>query len=182
MEFIILGLLMGRERTLYDLNKLLKTNISLFYSASFGSISSALDKLLAKGQVAAREVVERGRNKRIFSITAAGEEAFHGWLASPIPGEKVREPALTRLFFFGYLPPQKRIAAIEQHLAVLEALAATLELLDQQSAELPVLAGQRDLAAFQRLTLRYGRDYYAFSIAWYRRLLADLKELDHGSI
>lgn len=179
MEFIILGLLMGHERTLYDLNKLLKTNISLFYSASFGSISSALDKLLAKGWVVAREAVEQGRNKKLFTITPAGEEAFGGWLASPIPGEKVREPALTRLFFFGYLPAQERIAAVEQHLASLEALAATLELLDRQSAESAVPAAQRELAAFQRLTLRYGRDYNAFSIAWYRRLLMDLKEDGH---
>jgi PadR family transcriptional regulator, regulatory protein AphA len=179
MEFIILGLLMGRERTLYELNKLLKTSISLFYSASFGSISSVLDRLLAKGWVVSREVVERGRNKKLFTITAAGEEAFGGWLASPIPGEKVREPALTRLFFFGHLPPQARIAAVEQHLASLEALTAALELLDRQSADVPVPAEQRDLAAFQRLTLRYGRDYYAFSIAWYRRLLADLKGVDH---
>lgn len=179
MEFIILGLLMGHERTLYELNKLLKNNISLFYSASFGSISSVLDKLLTKGWVVAREVVERGRNKKLFTITVVGEEAFRIWLSSPIPGEKVREPALTRLFFLGYLPLQERIAVVEQHLASLEAIAATLELLERQSADVSVPVAQHDLATFQQLTLRYGKDYYAFSIAWYRWLLADLKGIEH---
>ncbi|NJM05511.1 PadR family transcriptional regulator [Candidatus Gracilibacteria bacterium] len=182
MEFIILGLLMARERTLYELNKVLKTNITLFYSASFGSISSALGKLEAKQWVVLWETVERGRNKKVFAITAAGQEAFRAWLASPIPGEKVREPALARLFFFGYLPPQARIAAVEQHLASLETLAATLTLLEQQNTDVPLPAAHQDLAVFQQLTLRYGKDYYAFSIAWYRRLLDDLKGRRPGLI
>jgi DNA-binding PadR family transcriptional regulator len=176
MEFIILGLLMSCERTLYELNKLLKTNISLFYSASFGSISSVLSKLEAKGWVTVRDTVERGRNKKLAAITVSGKAAFRSWLASPIPSEKVREPALTRLFFLGYLPPAERIVVIEQHLAALKALAATLWLLEQQNALVNVPEAQRDLAAFQQLTLTYGKEYYAFSTAWYQRLLHDLRK------
>lgn len=178
MELIILGLLMAGERTLYELNKALRTNISLFYSASLGSISSALAKLQEKQWVAMREMVERGRNKKLFCITPAGEAAFRDWLASPIPAEKVREPALARLFFLGHLAPDEQIAVVERHLSSLESLAATLARLAEQGATLPTPAEQRDLAAFQWLTLRYGTEYYAFSIDWYRRLLQELKGAD----
>lgn len=175
MEFIILGLLALRERTLYEINKILERNISLFYSASLGSIGSALSKLRAQGLVEVREVVERGRNKKLFAITPAGAEAFQTWLRSPIPSERVREPALARLFFLGHLPAAERIAVIEAHLAALEALLATLELLERQAVEAAIPDESGEIVAYQRLTLRYGRDYYTFSSAWYRRLLEELK-------
>lgn len=175
MESMILGLLATRERTLYEINKILAQNISLFYSASLGSIGSALGKLREQGLVEAREVVERGRNKKLFAITPAGLEAFHAWLRSAIPSERVREPALARLFFLGHLPAAERVAVIEAHLAALEALLAALDLLDRQSDAAAVPDDLREIVAYQRLTLRYGRDYYAFSSAWYRRLLEELK-------
>lgn len=181
MELIILGLLMTGERTLYELNKALSTNISLFYSASLGSISSALTKLQEKQWAVMRETVERGRNKKLFRITAAGEAAFRDWLASPIPAEKVREPALARLFFLGHLAPDERIAVIERHLSSLAALADTLAQLAEQGATLSAPPELRDQAAFQWLTLRYGTEYYAFSIDWYRRLLQELKEADDAT-
>ncbi|MCU0491952.1 MAG: PadR family transcriptional regulator [Chloroflexaceae bacterium] len=176
MEFILLGLLIGRERTLYDLNKLLDSSISLFYSASFGSISSALNRLFAKEWVSLREAVEHGRNKKIYAITPAGAAAFQEWLQSPIPSEKVKEPALTRLFFLGHLQLAQRIAVLEAHLAALEALAHTLDQLEQQQATLVAPAEQHDISTFQQLTLNYGREYYAFSLAWFQRLLHTLKE------
>lgn len=176
MEYVILGLLLLRERTLYELNATLRDNISLFYSASFGSISVVIGKLAAKQWIMAREAIERGRRKKIYAITAAGKAAFNEWLMSPIPAEKVKDPALARLFFLGYLPPHQRIAVIEAHLAELELLQAALAEREQQAANLTIPAAQRDLAAFQRYTLRYGQEYYTFSSDWYRRLLAMLKD------
>lgn len=181
MEFVILGLLMIRERTLYEMKKVLEDTISLFYSASFGSISSALGKLLEKQWIVVQAQVEHGRNKKMYAITPAGATAFHAWLGSHIPSEKVKDPALTRLFFMGYLAPQQRIEVIENHVASLEAMYASLDLLEKQAAALAVPDKQQELAAFQRLTLHYGRDYYAFSIAWFKRLLTSLKEQEHDA-
>jgi PadR family transcriptional regulator, regulatory protein AphA len=176
MEYVILGLLMIRTRTLYEINKILKTRVALFYSASFGSISSAIGKLLAKGWISVEEQVARGRNKKIYAITPEGADAFATWLGSPIPGEQVKDHALTRLFFLGFLQPPDRVALISSHVAKLEALAADLATLADVAQQKPAPAARHDLARFQRLTLQYGQDYYAFSIAWFKRLLADLKE------
>lgn len=176
MEFVILGLLMLRQQTLYEIKKAFEERIGLFYSASFGSIGTALAKLLEKEWIGLEAQVEHGRNKKIYSITPAGSAAFQDWLGSHIPSEKVKEPALTRLFFMGFLPAAERIALIESHLTALEALAAGLALLHAEAERVAVPAEKRQLAEFQMLTLRYGRDYYDFSIAWFKQLLTTLKE------
>jgi len=181
MEFVILGLLMLREQTLYEIKKAFEDTISLFYSASFGSIGTAIAKLLEKEWIGLEERVQHGRNKKIYTITPAGTAAFEDWLRSHIPSEKVKEPALTRLFFMGFLPAAERIALIEGHLAALEAIHAALTVLQAQAEQVAFPAERQELAAFQLLTLHYGRDYYAFSIAWFKQLLTSLKEQSNDS-
>ncbi len=176
MEYVILGLLLLRARTMYEIKHVFEDTLALFYSASFGSISTAIGKLLEKGWIAVQEQVDNGRNKKIYTITPAGTAVFQEWLSSHIPSEKVKEPALTRMFFMGFLDPAQRIAVLEAHVATLAGLYATLDLLEAQTASLEIPAAQADLATFQKLTLQYGKDYYAFSLAWYRRLLSTLKE------
>jgi PadR family transcriptional regulator, regulatory protein AphA len=181
MEYIILGLLMQRERTLYEIKKVLETSISLFYSASFGSIGTALEKLVAKEWVVLRELVERGRNKKIYGLAPPGAAAFAAWLVSPIASEKVRDPALTRLFFLGHLAMPERIAVIKAHLVNLESHYAVLATLDEANANVTIPTMYEELVVFQQFTLDYGRDYYAFSIDWFKRLLRTLEEQTHDS-
>jgi hypothetical protein len=69
MEFVILGLLALRAMTVYEINKALERGVSLFYSASFGSINAAIGRLLEKGWISGQEKVENGRNKKIFQLT-----------------------------------------------------------------------------------------------------------------
>lgn len=176
MEFVILGLLMIRARTLYEINKILETRVALFYSASFGSISSAISKLLEKGWISLDAQVEQGRNKKRYAITPAGAAAFAEWLNSAIPAEKVKDHALTRLFFLGFLEPQERVAVIGRHIERLEALATELAGLAETARVQDLPPARRTVARFQLLTLHYGQDYYAFSIAWFKRLLRDLEE------
>ena len=179
MEFVILGLLMVRDQTLYQLKKAFEDTIALFYSASFGSLSAAIGKLVAKQWIVMEQKVDNGRNKKIYAITPTGTAAFQDWSSSPIPNEKVKDPALTRLFFMGDLDPHQRITVIETHIATLEAMYAALELLEKQAETLVIPAAYQERAAFQKLTLRYGSDYYAFSIDWFKRLLITLQEQDH---
>lgn len=106
MEFVILGLLALRAMTVYEINKALSRGVSLFYCASFGSVNAAISKMLAKGWINGQEVIENGRNKRVFHLTPTGQRAFQDWLVSEIEAEKVKDPALTRLYFLGFSAPQ----------------------------------------------------------------------------
>ncbi len=48
MENVVLGLLIIQSLTLYDLNRAFKQGISLFYSASFGSLQIAVKNCLTR--------------------------------------------------------------------------------------------------------------------------------------
>lgn len=176
MEFVILGLLALRAMTVYEINKALERGVSLFYSASFGSINAAIDRMLAKGWISGQEAVENGRNKRVFHLTPAGRQAFQDWLASEIEAEKVKDPALTRLYFLGFSDPEERVRVLEAHLQNLRQTLGKLDVIHQQTANMQIPAELQKVAKFQLLTLQYGRDFYAFNIRWYEALLESLKQ------
>jgi PadR family transcriptional regulator, regulatory protein AphA len=176
VEFVILGLLALRVMTVYEINKALERGVSLFYSASFGSINTAISKMLEKGWVSGEEKVENGRNKRVFHLTPAGMDAFQDWLNSEIEAEKVKDPALTRLYFMGFAPAAERIRVLETHIQKLRQTLGKLELIHQQAAEIETPPGLEDARRFQLFTLDYGRAFYAFNIAWYQNLLETLKK------
>ncbi len=176
MEFVILGLLALHPMTVYEIKKALERGVSLFYSASFGSINAAITRLLEKGSISGEEKVENGRNKRIFHLTPAGRQAFQDWLASEIEAEKVKDPALTRMYFMGFSDPQERIRVLETHIQNLHQTLGQLDFIHQQTAHLQILPELQAAAKFQLLTLQYGRDFYAFNIVWYETLLESLKQ------
>ena len=80
MENIILGLLLLKNRTIYELRKRINDGLNLMYSCSTGSIQAAIKKLLQNGHVAVRETTENGKLKKIYSITEKGKTAFNGWV------------------------------------------------------------------------------------------------------
>jgi PadR family transcriptional regulator, regulatory protein AphA len=180
MEFVILGLLALRAMTVYEINKALERGVSLFYSASFGSINAAIGRMLEKGWVSGEEKVENGRNKRIYHLTPVGRQAFQDWLASEIESEKVKDPALTRLYFMGLSDHQERIRVLEAHIQSLRQVLGRLELIHQQNTGLQIPAELQTVAKFQLLTLQYGRDFCAFNIRWYEALLESLNQDTSG--
>ena len=85
MAFLILGLLMIRSLTVYDIKTILEKKISPFYAASYGSIQAAVRKLLKNEHVTFTEKVEKGRNKKVYSITC---HIFCIFQAKKAPGDE----------------------------------------------------------------------------------------------
>ena len=91
MQYVILGLLLSGPLSLYDLRKRFAAGISLFYSASLGSLQRALQNLAADGLVIGIEVAGDRRGKKLYSVTDTGMQRWREWLAAPIPpGTEVR--------------------------------------------------------------------------------------------
>jgi PadR family transcriptional regulator, regulatory protein AphA len=176
VEFVVLGLLALRAMTVYEINKALERGVSLFYSASFGSINAVMNRMLDKGWVYGEERVESGRNKKIYHLTPAGQAAFQDWLKTDIEAEKVKDPALTRLYFMGFASAPERIDILKNHIGRLRQTLNALDLIHQQSAETSSPPGLEDVRRFQLFTLDYGRAFYAFNIAWYEDLLNTLEK------
>ncbi|MGM0385080.1 MAG: PadR family transcriptional regulator [Actinomycetota bacterium] len=155
MGNVILGLLLAGPQTLYSLRKHFERVISLFYSASLGSLRTAVLALERRGLVTASDGVENGRNKRTYAITDAGREAFQAWMAEPITGD-LEKTALAKLFFLGNVAEERRpqvlatiTTRVEQDEAQLQALAGELDALD-------IPAELREQFHHQRLVLEYG--------------------------
>ncbi|MGO0575886.1 PadR family transcriptional regulator [Ornithinimicrobium panacihumi] len=167
MAFVILGLLLLRPMSLYDLVRAFEAGVSLFYSASSGSLKRALDGLLREGHVEVEDATG-GRGRKVYHVTPAGLESFRTWMTSELTGGGTETAALSRLFFLGLLEPAERStvsehieARIRTDLARLEELSA---LVDQQD----IPDELADVARYQRQTLDYGLATTRFALDWFR--------------
>ena len=178
VQYVILGLLLGGPLSLYDLQKRFSAGISLFYSASSGSIQRALQHLVAAGAVVAAEADESRRGRKIHRITDAGRARWRSWMLAPLPeGTDAETTVLAKVYLLGRLEAEEDRAAvvrgIRQHtetaLQGLEALASDI---DARTAGLDP-EGRR-LFVYQRATLDYGLRTHALLRDW----LDEVAEVD----
>lgn len=174
MAHVILGLLLIAPRSLYDLVKGFEAGVSLFYSASTGSIKRALDGLLAQGLIEADGTTPGPRGRKAYRVTAAGRREFHAWMTGEPAGTDLETAALSRLFFLGLLEPADRADVLGRITARIEADLARLTALGERLDTAAVPAGQRDVAAFQLATLDYGIAAHRQALDWFRERLASL--------
>jgi DNA-binding PadR family transcriptional regulator len=176
MENVVLGLLVIHSLTIYELNRAFKQGISMFYSASYGSLQIAVKNLLKKELIVFAEKVDRGRNKKVYSITPLGQQAFYNWMLDEIPLNKLEVTALSKVYFLGLIEsvPQRRQILLEI-LARIEQVQGSLEQMNSQLAQVDVPPAYRDIFKYQRKTLDYGLQAHAFGKQWFQALLDELE-------
>ena len=95
LAFGILGFLNYKPMSGYDLVKAFESSLEFFWYAQSSHIYLELKKLEKKGYICGNTVIQSDRpNKRIFSITDTGREAFINWLSQ---GDKEEDRKSTRL-------------------------------------------------------------------------------------
>lgn len=152
MRFVILGMLRTGALSLYDVRQAFARTISLFYSASAGSIQRALENLVADGHVDVAEVAGSRRGKRLYRITGDGIVAWQAWMHAPITGSDPEQAMLAKVFFLGALErPADRAAVVDGIRARLDTDLARLRDLAATAPARPDAA-----AASQWATLDYG--------------------------
>jgi DNA-binding PadR family transcriptional regulator len=75
-EYILLGFLMERDMTGYDMKQHMSFSTSYFVDASFGSIYPSLKRLQQKRLVESNETVEKGKLKKPIPSTSTGRRNF----------------------------------------------------------------------------------------------------------
>ena len=113
MDYFILGLLMVRKFTAYELHTMIKKNYQRICSHSIGNVQRALIKLYEKGLVTQEEISEGKVVKKIFSITLEGREEFMKWLNNPIEITKAKNMEVGRLLLLGFLSKEQQLANLE---------------------------------------------------------------------
>ena len=175
MDHIILGLLLLQSRTIYQLRERVGKGMDLMYSSSMGSIQAAVKKLLNTGDICFTEIVEKGRHKKIYSITDRGKACFFQWINSPFESLGTRNPELVKVYFMGFSDKTSRRMNIENYLSQLTEKYHILQSICHEWESMSVTEENRDIIFYQLAAARYGRDFMKFNIEWYKKLIKEME-------
>lgn len=162
---ICLGILTRGPATGYEIKKLFEDDgYQHFVEASFGSIYPALSRLTEEGLVSVREEAQEKRpDRKVYSITAAGRNAFLGALLKPLPEDRHRSP-FTFAMLFSHLLPEARVSAmIDAYIAQCEGKLAQI-----QDRPAPLSGGER-------FVLGMGQTIYGAMIDYLRAHRAEVE-------
>lgn len=195
MDKILLGLLMLKRLTVYEIRSIIRSNFRSMCSDSLGSIQAAIKKLLAAQMVTCSEYVEKGVNKKQYSITDTGRKAFMDWLQIPADMTDFKSMELGKLLFMGLVPTENRLSLIDAIISKLEAelsgllgIWASIQYTNeiakaiegwkddpeyltgiQNATRNPdIVENANGIGTFEVMTLRYGIDSFQFNIDWFR--------------
>ncbi|MNS06735.1 Transcriptional regulator PadR-like family protein [compost metagenome] len=180
MVYVILGLLMIRRLSQYDIRSVLRQKVSPFFSASLGSIQAALKKLESQGHIECHEVTENGRKKKIYSINQSGTQYFMDWMLSQIAPSRLEQDVTTRLFFLGLMTKAERLTILNIVILQLEASVHEFEAAFLEANQKEIPDHLNDIAAYQLKTLELGLYYHQSMLEWFTKLSKELEEQLNG--
>lgn len=194
MDIIILGLLMIKNSTIYEMHKSIETWLFNVSSNSFGSIQAAIKKLTAKEMIGFSEHVENSVNKKVYAITPKGREYFLSSVSSPMRN-KEKNMELSKFFFMGFADQRIWVELIDAYIAELQKELDELEqnknkLVPEDGMDQAFIESQRgkgvtdeitnerikNIALFQYATLELGIEQLKFQIGWYENFKQTLAE------
>ena len=173
MDHLILGLLLLRSRTIYELQQAVSSGLNLMYSSSLGSIQAAIRKLLAENLITSTEIQQGNRLKKLYTISDAGRKAFSDWVETPINAAAARHPELGKLFFMGFSDPAVRRSNIQAVIDGLQQPYAVLCQICREAETMEVPPEARDILHYQAASAQFGRDFMKFQIDWYQTFLKE---------
>jgi DNA-binding PadR family transcriptional regulator len=175
LDYIILGFLLHGDMTGYDIKQFMAHSTAYFYDASFGSIYPMLKKLEGSGLITSMESVEGGKFRKEYSLTDQGRHAFLKWLNEPIELGRGVYTHLVKIFFYGWMPPEKAAVLIQEYIVKMQE---ELNSLDELSEKIKGYSG-----FYEASTLDFGREYYTFAIIWCKNFIEKLNRLhDAGEL
>ena len=202
MDKLILGLLMIKHFTVYEIRQIIRQNFTSICSDSLGSIQAALKKLSQQEAVTFSEYVEKGKMKKEYSLTPVGRQLFLDWLKTPIDMGKTKNMDLGKFLFMGYLPWKLQldmldltIKGLEKELRQLQDIKDSIRLAEEE-AEIQIYLEQNShlvaglleasqasnlaesisqVAYFELKTLEFGIDSARFQLDWFKKLRQELE-------
>jgi DNA-binding PadR family transcriptional regulator len=170
MDKVILGFLMIRALTQYDLLQALQKKVSPFYKASLGSIQHALKGLLEQGFITSELLHDDPRKKSLYHITTQGKLFFKGWMLEAIDENKLEAHVSSKLFFMGHLSQSEKVAVIEGIILSLEKLINDYHLEKSHFEGKVWDESIKDIVRYQLKTLDLGYSHHVSTLNWFKAL------------
>lgn len=168
MKNVLLGFLLHKDMTGYDLRKELQRGTGYFYDSSYGSIYPALKKLEENKFIQVTSVTNKSKVKKVHTITEEGIKEFNNWLSKPAEEFKLKYEFLAKIFFSSERDDLETIEAIEFHIHELTISKKEMELTYENIKEY--------CDRYQLYTLNFGIEYVAFLIRWCKDLIKDISK------
>ena len=169
LRHALLGLLVFRPGSGYDLLKRFNTSLGYVWPAKQSQISGELTKLDATGLIKVTDEGPRGRKQ--YSLTSEGHEEARRWLAETEEHRPQRNPMLLQTFFLGLLTREEAVERLLRH----------AETAAKEYDELAALRDEEDwdkdaLTECGRLVLEYGLRQRTLEQEWARWAADQLRE------
>ena len=101
LRHAVLAALLEGEASGYQLAKRFDVSVSNFWSATPQQLYRELDRLEQDGLLRGRVVEQQGRpNKRVFTLTTAGRDQLHAFIALPAKPTAIRDDLLVKIQAF----------------------------------------------------------------------------------
>ena len=115
LKFALLGFLLRHPMTGYDLALAIKNSITFVWPAQLSQIYRTLGQLEKEDLVVSKVELQQGRpDRRVYSATDAGRQAFHSWISEMVTEvDPVRVPFMVRFFFYGARPPAETVTQLQ---------------------------------------------------------------------
>lgn len=125
LGYALLGVLARGPASGYDVSGLMKLPVGFFWSARHSQIYPELAALLRAGLVTVERIAQTDRPaKKVYTLTAAGEQALRAWVASPMDVPPVRDELVLRAYCIWLADPPAAVALFAEHAARHEAQLA----------------------------------------------------------
>lgn len=108
---VILGMLMKKSSSGYEIKQSLEGLFNYFYQSSYGTIYPTLSRMEQEELITKENVLQEGKpNKNVYTITEFGRAKFNAYMLSPVENDSFKSDFLMRLFFGEYVGYDKVIA------------------------------------------------------------------------
>jgi|SRR4051794_40883109 PadR family transcriptional regulator, regulatory protein AphA len=169
LRHALLGLLVDRRASGYDLMKLFDTSLANVWPATQSQVYGELARLADAGLL---EVAAEGpRGRKEYALTDAGLAELRRWLVDPEPEAPRRSATLLRVFFLGVLTPEQ---AADYLAGMAERAAGEHGALER--LERSIDWGEGMLATNGRLALEFGLRLSAMREEWARWAVQQVRE------
>jgi DNA-binding PadR family transcriptional regulator len=165
LRYAILGILNVMPMTGYDLkHQAFDATVRHFWPADQSQIYRTLNKLAEDNLVTGTiEAQDERPDRKVYTITPAGQAALDEWLKSDQAVPTLRDPLLVQLFFGQEQPRADLLRVVAQQLAAHQARLAVYE----QIAIPPAESRPDDRwLALQHLTLDFGLALEQAYVSW----------------
>jgi DNA-binding PadR family transcriptional regulator len=172
----LLGFLHDGPLTGWDLVATAQRRIGAFWSITQSQVYRELAAMAADGLV---EAGERGaRDRRPYTITPAGREAFTAWTAELPAAELIRFPLLLTVGFGAHVAPERLAGHVAHHRARHAERLASYEALKAAAESAPAGYGP-DM--YRLASLDFGLRYERAVLAWFDALPEEIRGPAGGS-